>query len=982
MKTRSFNLKIFRVILTLMVVLSISQIFAYTEKELIRNDQLSQQAFGFSVDIYANTALAGAYGSANGFSSFFTFNGTDWVLQQKVEFTPDYEVMDVGFGYKVIIDGDRAMISAPWDWTGETLNGAVYYYTFNGTAWVMQQKIIGSIQGGYDDFGIDMALDGDVLVVGASGTDLTPWTSVPTEMNYGVAYVFKFNGTQWVQEQILTASDGHCFDDFGCRVDIKDNTIVVTAPDAGNFNPSDIHSYGPGQAYVYHYNGESWVETQILAPANGTNNDWYGRSVKITDDYLFIGSLKENTTSTARGALYCYENQDGQWAFSQKIIPINNDNVNYYGSAIDSDGEKLFVGCGYWLNSNNGAVYSYNLNEGNWQLDEVITHSDPTEFGDDLGTSLAYHQGRLIAGAPWADGWAGKAFVFHLSDMAPVADAGEDQTVEGGVLVTLDGSGSYDPEGSALTYLWTSPTGISLSSNTVVNPNFTAPVTQDAFIELEFTLVVNDGNSDSEPSSVIITVLNTNHMPIADAGVDQIILSTTNCILDGSASYDPEGSAITYLWTAPQGITLSNATIATPVFTSPLVEEETIFTFTLVVNDGEFNSLPSSVDITVKPALPVTYLEYDSPSYTFKWQTPDTVEKTFRYDDGFLIDALGANNPDAMLGSAFYENSIIDQVSWYLTNVSVTHTTVNIVIMGLTASGAPDQNNILYQQMDVPNIDMQWNHHTLANPIEAANGFYIGLNYAGFLSLGMDDGIGEPYEFIPGTQWVSFDWTNGEWGTLEDAGFENSFLVRAHGISLGALERGDNVANSSVKLDSAELIRMPLSKAIDTRESDRNEFFINEYNVYIDGVLVLEGLTERTYTVGGLTNGAHMFAVTAVYDNFIESAPVEMEFEYDGSDNSDITQLEKAFLKNYPNPFNPSTTISFNLKKDSMVNLVIYNIKGQRVAQLANGSLKSGIHNVQWNGKSDSGTTVGSGIYFYQLETNYDKRIGKMMLMK
>ncbi|HPK41584.1 MAG TPA: hypothetical protein PKZ69_08160, partial [Candidatus Cloacimonadota bacterium] len=196
------------------------------------------------------------------------------------------------------------------------------------------------------------------------------------------------------------------------------------------------------------------------------------------------------------------------------------------------------------------------------------------------------------------------------------------------------------------TYLWTSPTGISLSSNTVVNPNFTAPVTQDAFIELEFTLVVNDGNSDSEPSSVIITVLNTNHMPIADAGVDQIILSTTNCILDGSASYDPEGSAITYLWTAPQGITLSNATIATPVFTSPLVEEETIFTFTLVVNDGEFNSLPSSVDITVKPALPVTYLEYDSPSYTFKWQTPDTVEKTFRYDDGFLIDALGANNPD------------------------------------------------------------------------------------------------------------------------------------------------------------------------------------------------------------------------------------------------------------------------------------------------------------------------------------------------
>jgi hypothetical protein len=99
-----------------------------------------------------------------------------------------------------------------------------------------------------------------------------------------------------------------------------------------------------------------------------------------------------------------------------------------------------------------------------------------------------------------------------------------------------------------------------------------------------------------------------------------------------------------------------------------------------------------------------------------------------------------------------------------------------------------------------------------------------------------------------------------------------------------------------------------------------------------------------------------------------------------GSDNVQITRHQ--LHQNYPNPFNPETTINFDLKENANVTLDIYNIKGQRVATLANGQFKAGVHSVMWKGTDDNGSILSSGIYFYKLSCGSYTKTRKMILMK
>jgi hypothetical protein len=120
------------------------------------------------------------------------------------------------------------------------------------------------------------------------------------------------------------------------------------------------------------------------------------------------------------------------------------------------------------------------------------------------------------------------------------------------------------------------------------------------------------------------------------------------------------------------------------------------------------------------------------------------------------------------------------------------------------------------------------------------------------------------------------------------------------------------------------------------------------------------------------------------------------------NDNDKVTSIKPKLYTNYPNPFNPETTIMFSISplrrgqgegsaypllrrgqgEGSHVNISIYNIKGQKVRELINDYFTSGTHSIIWNGTNDNEQPVASGVYFYRLKTGNFTATRKMLLLK
>ena len=216
----------------------------------------------------------------------------------------------------------------------------------------------------------------------------------------------------------------------------------------------------------------------------------------------------------------------------------------------------------------------------------------------------------LLAGITGCGGGGGSsAPPYHQ----PTAAAGNGQTVNKQATVSLDGSGSSDADGHPLTYSWAQTAGpaATLSSSTTAKPTFTAPGTSGT---MTFQLTVSNGQMTSPASSVTITVQD--RAPVAATPASMTVAPTSQIVLDGSGSSDPDQDALTYAWTQTSGpaVTLTAATAMRPSFSAP--GSAAVFVFSLIVSDGEKISAASTETISVVPGTGITPVANAGPDMT------------------------------------------------------------------------------------------------------------------------------------------------------------------------------------------------------------------------------------------------------------------------------------------------------------------------------------------------------------------------------
>lgn len=175
-------------------------------------------------------------------------------------------------GASVSISGDIALVAATFDGDNGADSGSAYVFRDNGSAWIEEAKLLPSDGASGDQFGRAVSVSGDIALVGAPNDDDNGSVS-------GSAYVFRYEGSAWIEEAKLLPSDGALGDQFGYSVSISGDTALVGA------RYDDDTS---GSAYAFRYDGSAWIEEAKLLPSDA--GSVFGESVSISGHTALVGS--------------------------------------------------------------------------------------------------------------------------------------------------------------------------------------------------------------------------------------------------------------------------------------------------------------------------------------------------------------------------------------------------------------------------------------------------------------------------------------------------------------------------------------------------------------------------------------------------------------------------------------------------------------------------------------------------------------------
>ena len=360
------------------------------EQTLSVNNGNSLDKFGEAVAISGDFAIVGAPGDSStskssGAAYILAHNGLSWTITQKLYASDSASFSK--FGQSVAISGDYAIVGAYGDNENGAFSGAAYIFYYTGTNWLEIQKISANDALSWKKFGQSVAISDHFAIVGASGDN-------DRGESAGAAYIFHFDGSNWSQSQKLTTFDGEAWDQFGEAVAISGDYAVI-----GAYGDSDN---GPlsGSAYLYYYNGTNWLQYQKLIANDGSPWDNLGKSVAISANVAIISAHKDNDKGKSSGSAYVFSNNGSDWLFEQKLTASDGVASDFFGSALSVSGDYAMVGA-YGDDDNgilSGSAYIFSFNGSNWSQTEKLTAGDASA-ADYFGKSVAIYQDYAVVGA-------------------------------------------------------------------------------------------------------------------------------------------------------------------------------------------------------------------------------------------------------------------------------------------------------------------------------------------------------------------------------------------------------------------------------------------------------------------------------------------------------------------------------------------------------------------------------------------------------
>jgi len=384
--------------------------------KLLPSTAATNDQFGFSVAISGENVLVGAIGnnvsgSQSGSGYAYTKPTVGWGNMTETAQLISSDNSGAQMGFSGGISGDNIILGATNDWINGNNAGAIYFFKKSGVNWSNSTELVKftspQFYGNQQDYyGRAVAIDGDYAVIG-----------VPLfQEETGMAYVLFYDGTNWITQAQLLASDGAFYQLFGHTVSISGDNIVI-----GALNDDDNGS-NSGLAYIFTKPVNGWsdmTETAKILPSDGGSGDRFGNSVSISGDNLVIGAREFNS----RGAAYVFTKPTTGWTDTTetaKLLPLTSVFAAYFGISVSISGDNILIGENRGQNGSGimtGSAYVFEKPNGGW-VDTTETAkllASDGNVGVAFGSAVSISGDNLVIGA-YLDNEngtnAGAAYVF------------------------------------------------------------------------------------------------------------------------------------------------------------------------------------------------------------------------------------------------------------------------------------------------------------------------------------------------------------------------------------------------------------------------------------------------------------------------------------------------------------------------------------------------------------------------------------------